>query len=156
MTNMLACYQKRTKNGVMGWMRELETELSNTLKVPMVIKQICLKYVKHIDRDEICICGAKFKHIPISGHEVPRPNSLLPSDNYSHYHMECDSCGKIYWFLEYRFNDCLIQDILYCDQKSKLHCVDHDSNLHPHIQKGKIIFCKKCKECRLSEIMNMT
>lgn len=35
-------YQKKTKNSIMGWIRKLATKISDALKLPMVIKQICI------------------------------------------------------------------------------------------------------------------
>ena len=146
MAKELKCYQKRTKKCVMGWIRELEIELGES-KVPRVINEICIQYVGGIDDpNKICICGYEFKRVSVS--KRLEPSKLLCTDNYQYFFIECDFCG-----VQIRC-DAFIQEILYCDRKSKLHRDGVDKCYPkcqiPH-QNGRRIrgwgncLCRKCK-----------
>jgi len=160
---MLQYYEKRTKKCVMGWIRELERELSGALKLPTVIKQICILYIKHIDnKDKICICGAEFKNASV--HERWITMKQYRASDYQWSSIQCNFCDEMYSFCEImncsrdekcncpeleKTNKLSIKKILYCNERSKLHHTELNkcpSKCQATHEPGRIIWISKCKK----------
>ena len=138
-------YQKRTKNVVNGWIKELEKILQLN-HIPSIITSICVKYIGKIDKENICICGSEMHIMPISQRMEPTP--LLCTNYYQHFYIICDLC-------DYQIRtEYYIKHVFYCNNKSKLHPHGFDKCypkcLEPHQNGLKIrgrgnCRCKKCK-----------
>ena len=129
MLNISECYKERKRKCVMGWIRELEKELSYGTHVPTIIKQICAKYIKNIeDQNKICFCGCSFKSASIY-QKLKLPKSSV-AFNWQINSIKCNFCGHPQTFMhriiqfknDAEESERLFPEMIqYCDNKNSHH-----------------------------------
>ena len=132
---------KRIKDCVYGWIREMEDNLN--LNIPMTIKQICIIYFPA----NICPNGNKMTIMDARVRGQPR--ALKASKKFATYTIECDIC-------KYRFkNFYFVKQVAVCQCNKCKRKGGYDQCfpfcLYPH-QNGKTVRTLgancDCKRCR--------